>query len=342
MKNLKFILAACMVLAVTPVHAEDHLVWKMGDDGKQYWYENGQKQGAMGDPKNLTDTLYGLERGREIYDPASDAWYWLDAIYDGAKAESKEVWMPYIFQDDLQTGKNPDGKWVRYDETGAMIKGWYCNENGRYYYDPISGMMTKGDAEIHGKSYHFNEISGVLDGSFYNPCFEQGFPSLASLGINYGSDTDAMMDEQLRYLVDLYKNDGNIDLYAVSDLTKALAVLDLASAYQYMDGGYDARSFMLQGGGTCFGFSDFVYCCCRKLGVYDCWLTIPGRNMDHDGRIYGSQHRTCILNDGLYWYDIDGNYAILTAPYGYVTAEKISADYAAYLIGWQDSFSTFN
>ena len=35
--------------------------------GPWYWYENGVRQGTTG-------------RGKEIYDPKSDAWYWLDAV----------------------------------------------------------------------------------------------------------------------------------------------------------------------------------------------------------------------------------------------------------------------
>ena len=141
--------------------------------GKQYWYEDGVRQGIMGDPKNITDTVYGYERGREIYDPESDAWYWLDAIYDGAKAAAKEVWMPYIFQSDLEAGINKQGKWVRYNRAGAMIKGWYTvggsdielypsQAGNRYYYDRITGEMVKGYREIDGKLYHFDENIGVL------------------------------------------------------------------------------------------------------------------------------------------------------------------------------------
>lgn len=37
------------------------------ENGKKYWYEKGVKQGTTG-------------RGKEIYDPDSDAWYWLDAV----------------------------------------------------------------------------------------------------------------------------------------------------------------------------------------------------------------------------------------------------------------------
>ncbi|MBR2811900.1 MAG: hypothetical protein IKD69_11010 [Solobacterium sp.] len=138
-----------------------------------FWYEGGLLQGAMGDPKNITDTIYGYERGREIYDPASDGWYWLDAIYGGKRAKNKEVWMPYLFQEDLKTNANPEGKWVRYDENGRMYKGWYTVEGGQadiypeqagntYYYDLITGAMLKGWQNIEGTMYHFDELTGVL------------------------------------------------------------------------------------------------------------------------------------------------------------------------------------
>ena len=141
--------------------------------GRQYWYEGGVRQGIMGDPRNITDTVYGYERGREIYDPDSNGWYWLDAIYDGAKAQSKEVWMPYIYQSDLAAGINKQGKWVRYNNVGAMIKGWYTvagsdvelypsQAGNRYYYDLITGEMVKGYRDIDGRTYHFDENSGVL------------------------------------------------------------------------------------------------------------------------------------------------------------------------------------
>lgn len=76
---------------------------------KSYWYENGVRQGY--DP---SDASY---RGKEIYDPASDAWYWLDNVEQGAKAVSKDVYQeswagPYADRED------GTGKWVRYDANG--------------------------------------------------------------------------------------------------------------------------------------------------------------------------------------------------------------------------------
>ena len=77
-----------------------------------YWYEDGIRQGTEG-------------RGKEIYDLASDAWYWLDAVDNGKKAVSKDVYQ-----------ESDGGKWVRYDfTTGKMVKGLNWHDNSWYYFD---------------------------------------------------------------------------------------------------------------------------------------------------------------------------------------------------------------
>lgn len=145
------------------------LLWDE-ENNKNYWCEKGVRQGTYSDPKCVMGD--NTCRGREIYDPVSDGWYWLDSIYDGAKAINKEVWMPYIFQDE-EPGST-EGKWVRYDNTGKMIKGWYTissdldkelypNQIGNtYYYDLITGEMYKGTRIIDNNTYYFDEISGIL------------------------------------------------------------------------------------------------------------------------------------------------------------------------------------
>ena len=111
-------------------------------NGKDYWYEAGKRQGY--DPNNAA------YRGKEIYDPASNGWYWLDNVQQGAKAVSKDVYQ-----------ESSGGKWVRYDANGQMIKGWNTNENGTYYFDPITGAMAKGDVEIDGVPCSFDETTGI-------------------------------------------------------------------------------------------------------------------------------------------------------------------------------------
>ena len=110
--------------------------WKTVN-GKDYWYENGVKQGTTG-------------RGKEIYDPDSDAWYWLDANQGGAKAVNKDVYQ-----------ESNGGKWVRYDANGHMIKGWDTNDDGTYYFDLVTGAMTKGDATIDGLPCSFDTVTGI-------------------------------------------------------------------------------------------------------------------------------------------------------------------------------------
>lgn len=43
-----------------------------------------------------------------------------------------------------------------------MIKGWNTNENGTYYFDPITGAMAHGTMEINGKTCYFDEATGIL------------------------------------------------------------------------------------------------------------------------------------------------------------------------------------
>ena len=200
------LIATAMVLHPLAVNAEMNHVDSgsvpdfgfMEVEGKKYWYENSTRQGVYGDPKNVRDVEFGeIERGREIYDPDTDAWYWLDAVYDGAAAYGKEVWLPYIYQDEdnwddaeirmnadhsdegmadftYQSMKEKTGKWVRYDANGKMLKGWvtingdlekvYPEQAGNtYYYDHYTGLMAKGDLSIDGVEYHFDKETGVLD-----------------------------------------------------------------------------------------------------------------------------------------------------------------------------------
>ena len=123
------------------------------DGGQTYWYENGVRQGY--DPNNAD------YRGKEIYDPDSDAWYWLDNVQQGAKAVSKDVYQ------ESEAGQWADredgtGKWVRYDADGHMVKGWQTTDQGTYYFDPVYGTMAKGNAVIDGATYYFDVTTGIL------------------------------------------------------------------------------------------------------------------------------------------------------------------------------------
>ena len=163
--------------------------------GRSYWYEYNKVQGTTKDPKGVWGD--GINRGREIYDSKTKAWYWLDSVLGGAKATGKEVWMPYVYQNEgswtyqevVNIAKesdsgmedcvreailNREGKWVRYDGDGKMLKGWvtisgdlaklYPKQAGNtYYYDTRTGLMAKGWCKIGYRWYHFDETSGKRD-----------------------------------------------------------------------------------------------------------------------------------------------------------------------------------
>ncbi len=126
--------------------------WFYGN-GNEYYYEDGvlakDKQVAI------------LEDG-EYY------WYWFDA--DGTMAKSKDVYVP-------ESNENRDnGKWVRYDEKGHMIKGEDHRaiegapedaEWGWWYFDPITGEMLKGFVEVPKKDgttklAYYDQVTGLL------------------------------------------------------------------------------------------------------------------------------------------------------------------------------------
>ena len=193
-----YLLAFSIMLAITKTPltvCAATLEWRT-ENGKSYWYEDGIRQGTYDDKQGVIGD--GTIRGREIYDPRTDAWYWLDAVFNGAKAEGKEVWMPYVYQDEDKWDNaakrriadesdsgmgdcvynaivNKTGKWVRYDQNGKMLKGWviiqgtlaklYPDQAGNiYYYDNRTGLMAKGSVVIDGQRYYFDETTGALLG----------------------------------------------------------------------------------------------------------------------------------------------------------------------------------
>lgn len=127
-------LAFCLNSLAFPVHAQEIRNGWVVMDGERYWFDNGVRA-----------------ESKEVYDPASDAWYWFDA--DGTMAHDKDVYLP------------AHDKWVRYDGEGHMIKGEDCRYGGWYFFDYVTGAMTKGfvylpDAD---KWVHYDEVTGQMD-----------------------------------------------------------------------------------------------------------------------------------------------------------------------------------
>ena len=172
------------------------------ENGALYWYEDGKRQGTEG-------------RGKEIYDAGSDAWYWLDAVDNGKKAVSKDVYQE-SFAGAYADKEDGTGKWVRYDENGKMIKGWNENVAGKYYFDPETGAMAKGIATIDGVMYKFDETTGVLKESGINTTVIQvahhgRTPELANTPGNVSAQPDWTGPvEYIEYIIVEVDKDGNI------------------------------------------------------------------------------------------------------------------------------------
>ena len=198
-----------MVLAAVPVNAaadEVIMEWRE-ENGVKYWYENGVRQGVKYNADGSIDISY---RGKEIYDPSSAAWYWLDCVQNGAMAKNKDVYQESAAgQWGASTNENGEkvGKWVRYDENGHMVKGWQTTEAGTYYFDPVYGTMAKGDVVIDGQSYYFNKDTGILERSGQtdddgNSFLTDGWHKVG--GVNYWYENGVRQGVK-------YNADGSID-----------------------------------------------------------------------------------------------------------------------------------
>ena len=109
--------------------------------GKRYFFDNGT-----------------AASNKEVYDAATDAWYWIDE--DGSVAVNKDAFVP-------TNADRTEGKWVRYDENGKMIKGEDYRNGGWYWFDPITGEMLKGYREItmadgNKKYVYYDDVNGQM------------------------------------------------------------------------------------------------------------------------------------------------------------------------------------
>ena len=169
------------------------------ENGVKYWYENGVRQGVKYREDGSIDASY---RGKEIYDPSSNAWYWLDCVQNGAVAKDKDV-----YQESQADDAGNIGKWVRYDADGHMVKGWSEKNGNKYYFDLVYGTMAKGDVDIDGVHYYFNKDTGILesggqtddDGRSFN---EDGWHKVD--GVNYWYENGVRQGVK-------YREDGSID-----------------------------------------------------------------------------------------------------------------------------------
>ncbi|MCD7836075.1 MAG: hypothetical protein LUG83_05420 [Lachnospiraceae bacterium] len=267
-------------------------------DGVEYWYENGIRQGY-----NPMDASY---RGKEIYDPESDAWYWLDNVDCGKKAVSKDVYQESDAGDWAESDDGT-GKWVRYDENGHMVKGWQTNDAGTYYFDYTYGTMAKGTVTIDGVTYIFDTVSGILQGSYEsgdNICNLPTDSSYYKYEYAYKmQDTSGLSESEMSFYYGLKEClDCAFELSTPYEQEKAIHdwMTDNCSYGGFPSGVYSsvAEVVFVYKAGACGNFSEAFKLCMDILGI-ECTEITGKSNYDSQPHAWNA-----VKLDGE-WYLVD-------------------------------------
>lgn len=170
------------------------------------------------------------------------------------------------------------------------------------------------------------------------------YSSLSALGVKgYSKDVDRKVNAAFDEMIVGLNGDG-VKYASLSEYQKAYAItLYIGSTYYYKDGSYNAESMLDKGYGTCFAYSDLTYLMAKKAGLKNTWLTVAGRNVDHNGKFYGSRHRSVVTKIVNEYYELDSNMVANCLIYGSLgdfTPERISESYAKYLIGQAKTYKT--
>lgn len=182
----------------------------------------------------------------------------------------------------------------------------------------ISVRITAAETDLHKETTIEKEFSVTVKKHIAT------FPSLKKLGLkNYSSKTNKKLDEAMERMCFVYAGEKGFKSY--NKLDKARACTYFAARYYYYgDKSYTAESMLKKGYGTCFAYSELVYLMLKKCGIKSAWLTVPGKNVNHDGLFYGSYHRSVVAKINGKYYELDGNLGI---------CYRITKSYAMYLRG---------
>lgn len=253
-----------------------------------FWYENDVLQGY--------DASNPDYRGKEIYDPDSDAWYWLDNIQGGAMAVSKDVYQE-SYAGEYADREDGTGKWVRYDKDGHMVKGFDTNDNGTYYFDKTYGAMVKGLQTIDGVLYYFDPVTGIMQSGNIN-----------INGVEYAFNADGTAVDKEWYTIDgkeyWYENgvrqgykqddlyyrgkeiyDAKADAWFWLDNVQGGAKATGKDVFQESNGGkwvrYDSWGRMVKGWDY-MGYLEYNYFDLTTGAMYKGWHNIDGRDYYFD------------------------------------------------------------
>ena len=215
----------------------------------------------------------------------------------------------------------------------AVKKGIKC---GTYY---LRVRITEPASTNYKKSVVTRKIKITVKSSL------QKYSSLKQLGVKgYSSSLDKPLNAAFDEMIMGLAND-KVTFSKLSNYEKAYAItLYIGSHYYYKTGSSNAESMLKKGYGTCFAYSDLTYLMAKKAGLKNTWLTVPGKNVNHNGKYYGSQHRSVVTKIGTKYYELDSNstYLYLSMPGGAfnLAPEHITESYAKYLLGKSKKYTS--
>ena len=107
------------------------------ENGKHYWYVDGERQGLQ-------------KGGLEFTDPDTGCRYWLDPDDSGARAENRKVQLD-------------EDRLCYFDENGCMAFGECLEHGGWYYYDEKTGAQCRGPVVLpDGRQVFYSLTNGKM------------------------------------------------------------------------------------------------------------------------------------------------------------------------------------
>ena len=176
------------------------------------------------------------------------------------------------------------------------------------------------------------------------------YKTLDKLGAKgYSKAVNKKVDKAFEDMI-LYFNERGMNFKKFNKFEKAYAItLYIGFHYYYQSGEHDAEGMLDKGYGTCWAYSDLTYLMARKAGLRQSWLTVSGRNVPHNNKFYGSEHRSVVTKIGKKYYELDSNGVFVMARAAMQSGmqidlrpEQITKSYARYLLGKSKKYTRIN
>ncbi len=301
--------------------------------GWQGWKENGAMSGTSGQAKRLEGIEIKVSGVKDLgiqYKTHIQSYGWESSWKENGKMSGTSGQAKRLEAIQIQLTGNAASNYDVWYCVHAQHFGWLdWAKNGAqagtagysYRLEAIQIVLTEKGGTAPAANFGGQKQTSV-------PAFSQNktkvFPSLKSLGINYSDTANSKVDNELRKMYAFWASQG-MDFDSFSKYDKAIAVwYYVADNFYYAFNSHSAESMIDNRSGTCYAYSDLVYCFARKVGLTNTWRTVPGRCVEKEKEEAGSLHQVALTL-------INGEYYYLDAQVGWIAA--VEKPYADYMLG---------